>query len=294
MSSQNHLALAVSLWLLLLAGTTSAMAQPDTSFDTGCGDPPFNAIAKKHPIDDHCGIEGVTSPTDTGNQQQNRLKNNFCLRDTPVVIKPADLVTLQKKVDKLVGFKYGSGRSVPKDRTPLKDIGTSGGKTIGEGTLVTVVGYMVDPHYSDVKEGEGVNCKQPGNEPNDIHFSISTGKVNLSADKKAKQAQLCKLVTGEISPHFRPEDWEVAPLGRVGNVPVRLTGQLFFDASHVPCRPNKPVNPARKSVWEIHPIYRMEVCKDTSQCRSTVDADWVPLDQWVHQQQDEDVGEPQD
>lgn len=294
MRSQNHLALGVSLWVLLLAGTTSAMAQADTSFDTGCGELPFQSIAKKHPIDDHCGIEGVTAPTDTGNQQQNRLKNNFCLKSTPVVVKPADLVTLQKKVDGLTGFKYGSGRSVPKDRTPLQNIGTSGGKTIGEGTLVTVVGYMVDAHYSDVKAGEGVNCKQSGNEPNDIHFSISTRKVNLSTDKKAKQAQLCKLVTGEISPHSRPEDWEAASLARVDNVRVRLTGQLFFDASHVPCRPNKPVNPARKSVWEIHPIYRIEVCKDGTQCRATADADWVALDAWIHDQQELEVGEPQD
>jgi len=294
MNLRNHLALGASLGVLLLAAMGSAVAQPDTSFDTGCGDLPFKTIAKKHPIDDFCGIEGVTAAEDTGNQQQNRLKNNFCRRGTPVVIKPTDLVTLQKKVDKLEGFKYGSGRSVPKDRTPLKDIGTSGGKPIGEGTLVTIVGFMVDAHYSDVKEGEGVNCKKKGNEPNDIHFSISTKRVTLSSDKKKKQAQLCKLVTGEISPHSRPEEWEVDSLDKLQDARVRLTGQLFFDASHKPCKPNQPVNPARKSVWEIHPTYRIEVCKDGSPCRAAVDDDWVAFDQWVHSQQETEIGEPHD
>jgi hypothetical protein len=47
----------------------------------------------------------------------------------------------------------------------------------------------------------------------------------------------------------------------LAHLQVRLKGQLFFDASHVPCRPGKPVNPARSSVWEIHPIYSVDVCK---------------------------------
>lgn len=90
--------------------------------------------------------------------------------------------------------KSGSGRSVPTDREPLKELLSKNGGTIGEGTLVTVAGYMIDPHYSDVKKGEGVNCKRHGNEPNDIHFSIGTKWVDVDElDKDAKQAQLCSL-----------------------------------------------------------------------------------------------------
>jgi hypothetical protein len=288
MSVLRLVAIVVASVLLL---PQIALTQQETPFEAGC-QLPFQQIAVKHSIDESCGIGGVASPEDIGNQQQNRIKNNFCLTSAPISLKPQDLITLQSKVDSLDGFTYGSGRSVPTDRSPLKDIWSANGKRIGEGTLVVLVGYMLDPHYSDVRKGEGVNCKQHGDEPNDIHFSISSKWVELDdLDKQARQAQLCKLVTGEISPHFRPETWEVDHLSKLERIPVRLTGQLFFDASHLPCRPEKPVNPARKSVWEIHPIYRVDVCKGKKQCRGNVDSDWVALDDWINSREEEDTSE---
>jgi|SRR5882724_357969 len=289
-----------------LAGTQLQRGRPDTttpakavhksqrkgpSFETGCGDLPFQRIATKHWIDDHCGIEGITSPTDLGNKQQNRQKNNFCLHSRPITVKPDDLVSLQIKVDALSGFRYGSGRSVPTDRSQLKEILSIGGKSIGEGTLVMLAGYMIDAHYSDVAKGEGVNCKQSRNEQNDIHFSISDHLLVLSSDRNAKHAQLCQLVTGEISPHYRPRAWEVEHLDKLERTPVRVTGQLFFDASHVPCQPGKLINPARKSVWEIHPTYAIDICNDIKRCRIAVDTDWMPLDKWVDEEQTSEIGE---
>jgi hypothetical protein len=270
-------------------------AQEGTAFEAGCA-LPFQAIAVQHKgIDDSCGIAGVASEKDVGNQQQNRIKNNFCLKSTPIMLKPTDLVTLQAKVDALADFKYGSGRSVPADRSPLKNVWSDNGSPIGEGVLVVVVGYMIDPHYSDVKKGEGVNCKEHGNQPNDIHFSIGTKWIDVDElDAESKQAQLCKLVTGEISPHYRPETWEVDHLSKLVRVPVRLTGQLFFDASHVPCRPGKPVNPARRSVWEIHPIYRVDVCKSKKQCRVDVESDWISLNEWADAQEEHNASESEE
>jgi hypothetical protein len=279
----------------IFVSSIMAYAQDDVPFDAGC-QLPFQSIAVEHKgVDDSCGIGGVASDTDKGNQKQNRIKNNFCLKSTPVPIDPKDLISLQSKVDQLTDFKYGSGRSVPTDREPLKELLSKNGGTIGEGTLVTVAGYMIDPHYSDVKKGEGVNCKRHGNEPNDIHFSIGTKWVDVDElDKDAKQAQLCMLVTGEISPHFRPETWEVSHLGQLDRIPVRLTGQVFFDASHVPCREGKPVNPARKSVWEIHPVYQIDVCKSTKQCRVGVDSDWISLNEWASSKEEQDTSETEE
>ncbi|MBZ5521925.1 MAG: hypothetical protein LAP21_06760 [Acidobacteriia bacterium] len=273
--------------------TIYAMGQADTPFETGCGPVPFHDIAVEHKgVDDVCGIGGVAGDTDVGNQQQNRAKNNFCLTGDPVTVRTTDLLTLQKKVDDLEDFRYGSGRSVPKDRSPLQDLATVGGKKVGEGTLVEIVGYMMDPHYSDVSKGEGVNCKKSGNERNDIHFSISRLWRDIDyTDRKQVQAALCKLVTGEISPHFRPESWEVEHLSKLENIPVRLTGQLFFDASHVPCRAGKPVNPARASVWEIHPIYAIDVCKTKTKCRANVDSDWITMDAWAQKQHEDEESE---
>jgi hypothetical protein len=63
--------------------------------------------------------------------------------------------------------------------------------------------------------------------------------------------------------------------------PVRITGQLFFDGSHVPCKDGEPVgsNPRRLSVWEIHPIYHLDVCKfETLQkCDPAKATAWQPL-----------------
>jgi hypothetical protein len=63
------------------------------------------------------------------------------------------------------------------------------------------------------------------------------------------------------------------------HLPVRVTGQLFFDSSHTPCVNEVPVrgDPSRASVWEIHPIYKFEVCTEGA-CDSG--NGWVPLEQW--------------
>jgi hypothetical protein len=59
---------------------------------------------------------------------------------------------------------------------------------------------------------------------------------------------------------------------------VRLTGPLFYDASHKPCILNsagkviRRESPARQTIWEIHPVYSIEVF-DTSKSK------WVDLDQ---------------
>ena len=45
---------------------------------------------------------------------------------------------------------------------------------------------------------------------------------------------------------------------------VRITGPLFHDASHQPCQFNnagavtKHNSPARRTTWEIHPVYRIQ------------------------------------
>jgi hypothetical protein len=70
---------------------------------------------------------------------------------------------------------------------------------------------------------------------------------------------------------------QVSDLGR----PIRVTGQLFFDASHEPYKEGKPVGsePRWISSWEIHPIYTFEVCKfsNPKQCTATNTAAWRPV-----------------
>ena len=60
--------------------------------------------------------------------------------------------------------------------------------------------------------------------------------------------------------------------------PLRLTGQMMFDGSHTPCG-NGTGSQKRVSVWEIHPVYAIDVCKKkaVSACRIGVADDWKPL-----------------
>jgi hypothetical protein len=79
--------------------------------------------------------------------------------------------------------------------------------------------------------------------------------------------------------------------------PVRLTGQLFFDGSHGPCRPGRPASPKRASVWEVHPIYRVDVCRNTtvSGCPVHDESKWIPLNEFETQdEQNHEEAEPVD
>ena len=64
---------------------------------------------------------------------------------------------------------------------------------------------------------------------------------------------------------------------------MRLTGHLLYDASHRPCRPGHPARPARLSSWEIHPVYAIDVCKNSTLggCAANDDSKWTPCHVWV-------------
>jgi hypothetical protein len=101
-------------------------------------------------------------------------------------------------------------------------------------------------------------------------------------------SDFCDSITAEMSPHFRPEDWDSGVLKSLGR-PVRLTGHLFFDGSHKPCRPGKAASPKRASVWEIHPVYQVDVCKNTSLsgCPFGDESKWTPLHDFMTQDEAE-------
>jgi len=81
--------------------------------------------------------------------------------------------------------------------------------------------------------------------------------------------------------HFRPKAWRDTTIGDIER-PVRVTGLLFFDSPHLPCDEEGHAvsgNPARVSLWEIHPVYLFEVCKHPklTGCRGDHDEDWTLL-----------------
>ncbi len=232
---------------------------------------PFEALSKKEAIDSDCGMAGATKGK-PALAAQDTAKNNFCATGKPVVLTFDAYPGLQAAAEKVLG---GANYEPPEDRSGLKDLYTWKKKKIGEGMVVSVVGFVEAAHYSDVSDGESVNCELKEDANNDIHIPIVP---TAGVDE-------CSSVTAEISPHYRPEVWTASHVNKPG-VPMRFTGQLMFDAEHRPCHDGKAQGPKRTSVWEIHPVYAMDVCTAAklSECDGENEKMWVPLDQWLKQQ----------
>jgi len=248
---------------------------------------PFENIKKHHPIDDNCGARGeADADPDPNNVEphalQNQAKNNFCdTTGNPSLVTFISFTKLQQKLDqKVPAAKTWNREHLPPDRGVLRDIyTTSEGATIGEGTVVTVAGWLMRPRKGGK---ESCNCGEAngaGKEVIDMHL------VMISSSDRENTPE-CKSVTVEISPHFRPDQWNADTILSANNHPLRFTGQLFYDAAHRPCSGSPPTSasraPSRVSSCEIHPVYAIDVCtkKSLSSCKADNDSVWTPLDQW--------------
>lgn len=252
--------LALGLLMNVTPSGAPRSSTPSTTSVAGVFTPscmPFNG-QKNSAIDDHCGIDGGSS--NPAKQAQSRAKNNLC-----AATGPSQPVTYQELVDLQTKASSANVKNLT-DRSPLEQM--------GEGRYVEYVAYIQDAHYSDVKSGEAVNCNIPGDDTNDIHIVL----VQNATDDP------CLSTTAEMIPHYRPGSWTDTNLMAVKEHPVRVRGQLFFDDSHSPCTAHSRPNPKRASLWEIHPVYSLDVCRllDLDRCRTdTNPADWVPLESWA-------------
>jgi hypothetical protein len=87
----------------------------------------------------------------------------------------------------------------------------------------------------------------------------------------------------EMIPQDRPAAWNLANLTTVVNNQqlVLVTGALLYDNLHfVNSDSSNPKGgqPARFSLWEIHPVTNMVVCsKSDNSCDPSNASDWLPL-----------------
>jgi hypothetical protein len=225
---------------------------------------PFENIATRPDPAASCRFEGCFS--NDGKKFEDLAKNNFCQSFS----SPTDL-------DNFDVFRTLQARNDPKnagDRHQLRAI-----KPLGEGSIVRLATFIKEAHVSDCEGGESVNCDKPGFVNNDIHIPL----VQNPADDE------CFSVTAEMSPHFRPEAWSQIDAKTPVNRLVRITGPLFYDSSHTPCKfdAGKRITvrnkPNRLSLWEIHPVYAIEVCntKAGTDCRVGDKTNWLAYDKWV-------------
>jgi len=228
---------------------------------------PFDAIAVHHPIDDSCGPSGSESDDTTARAMQNQAKNNFCAQGAPVNIDFEVLHQLQADAENQ-GITFGSDGQIPSDRSVLQNLPTKAGP-LGEGTVARIAAFVIKAKYSNVGKGESVNCKQTDREGNDIHIVLG---------EKSNQDDECSSATAEMSPHFRPDTWDPSVLTDHNERLYRFTGQIFFDASHRPCSPERKGSPKRSAIWELHPVYGVDICADPSNnCTVDNDQNWVAL-----------------
>ena len=277
-SFTRHVAPFAPLALALAMGAGSHGGQrPTTSEPEEIAEAGFSQVCNtpSFPTDTPTAMDG-TSCSVSGNggaeTWQNEAKNNFCAEGStaPATTSIQELVALQTKVEQIPNINFGNPRQHPltsragpiQGRTPLV--------ALGEGSLVQLLGYV---KIARQEGAESVNCgSNVPNDPtyHDIHISI----VLSPADQE------CSGVVVEMSPHHRPDAWNPQLVNEVAHAGllVRVTGQRMFDSSHTPCINGSPVkgDPARISLWEVHPIYKFEVCPQGN-CSA---GGWVPLEAW--------------
>ena len=280
----------VLLVVLTVLPSLAAFGQEGTAFKLDCDKLPFEAIkGPSRNIDKQCGINGDQASNFSPFAKQNMAKNDFCAKGKPLNVTFETFDQLQKAAeDKNIPFH---NKGLPPKRDVLKDVlKIAGGKSLGEAVIVTLEGFVIDARHSNSKffesngqpeHGEDVNCNSGEIEDNDIHIELAASASLLAAKDR------CQGVTAEISPHFRPVAWDrfdvnektmaaAHGIPQLKGAKVRITGPLFFDASHAPSTCAKPVDgqPARRSIWEIHPAYAIDVF-------DTKTKKFVPLDQWA-------------
>lgn len=268
------------LTLLLIAAAFSFAEDPV------CTSPSLGIIATKPDPFRSCGAGGSGGngkPATAAEVLEAHAKNNLCADMThPVDVDFATLRDMEAPAEK---FKPKLADRLHPSRQRLIRFYPFNGTKIGEGTVVRIVARIKDAHVSDCgggMMGEVVNCHQLGVDKNDFH-------VPLMDPAKPDDTDECNSVTAEISPHYRPKAWADIDMKTPTGNPVRITGPLFFDNSHEVCKLNPATHklegqpPLRSSLWEIHPVYAIEVCanQDAAECDIDDNSAWMPYDEWI-------------
>ncbi len=251
-----------------------------------------------------CGLPGDEPETDAASQAhgaQNRAKNNFCAwpNTTPALVTRLSFDRLDATRPHVTCCGRDTLPTVAERhtlQTPFYT--TSEGATLGEGSYVEFVGFILEGHFGG---SESVNCARTRRSDIDIHLELVT-VTPATLDLTTPSPTECTSVTAELSPHHRPIEWDV--LGRMTGTPaaqkltkaqmklqdedlqrpLRFRGQIFFDASHGLCANGQPTsgNPARRSHWEIRPVYAIDVCSFTTLTDCKVEGNvWTPLAEFL-------------
>ena len=143
------------------------------------------------------------------------------------------------------------------DWADLRDLPVSHSTDLPGAPVVMENVFLV--HKVKPEGAESPNCGLT--DPDEVDWHIYTSDTAGADD-------ISKAVIVETTARTRPlHKWQQSDLANFvnKNVPVRISGWLLYDYEHVPV-----IGTQRASVWEIHPITKIEVKKN---------GQWVDLDQ---------------
>jgi hypothetical protein len=197
----------------------------------------------------------------------NLAKRHIPAGSTPTTLKLADFVKLITAAEAEFGIDARSSKFIIEPtRTKLKPLP---GTPAPEGDLVQFSGFVneVRPQH-----GESVNCYSTTNA--DIHINVGAkGKTEFDG------------IVVEMIPQLpRPLGWDNNALVKLRDdqVPVLVVGGLTLDNEHLLNNDSQHViksQPARISLWEIHPVTEFFVCEKAS-CDRENHSDWLTLSKW--------------
>lgn len=243
--------------------------QSPQPFVTNCN--PFGASATHTDADAECPIAG-DSKSGTPEFAQDVIKNNFCADGAVTDITIPQLAQLQQDTINKLGVKQGNP---PKNRNQLA---TSKDLSFHEKDLVRLKAFVQGAETADIAQregGESVNCNIGPKNGCSRDFSVPRNDIHIALVAVANDQTTCDSVTAEVTPHLRPAAWNEDTIKALKGKLVRIRGQLMYDGSHSVCVDGKG-SPPRQSLWEIHPVYGIEVCQQivNGDCS---EKDWKPF-----------------
>ena len=214
---------------------------------------------------DACTTTKLTGCSQAGSAHglANQLKRTVPPEGAPTTVNFDTFSQLQSAAVELVD----QGVEIPPtDRDKIKSIETAEG-TVGEGSRVRLMAFLSEgkPHANT---GESVNCYLKTEANNDIHISVS----------ESEDASEFEGIVVEMIPQSRPAKWTSVRIRKLRGKLLLIEGGLFYDNLHfVNGDPANPVprQPKRFSLWEIHPVVSVKVCKKANnQCDPDRASDW--------------------
>ncbi len=218
-----------------------------------------------------CPLRGC-GKEDSPDALSNTLKHRRPPQGEATTLTFDDFASLQSQAAERFDNHYST--LTKPDHARLRKL-KAGSRTVGEGDLVEIVGYIAvlpeksKPHANN--SGESVNCRLSGKDNNDFHISLTQRPNGSEFDG----------IVVEMIPQHRPEEWTEEQLKKVqtAHKQVRVRGQLFFDNHHtVNSDPDHVLSnqPKRMSLWEVHPVTSFDVC--TKQKCGEGDSGWQALE----------------